>query len=205
MRRRAFTLIEVLVALVVTGLVVALAYGTAQAGFDTDDRLAEYRARAESEAVFRTILTDALRHAAAGMRGGEPVFDLADRRLSDGRAADSLSFLTRGVVSPLGSSGMWSVSVWWAGDALHLAAHPLDTMGNAAPVEAQLTQVDAFDVQMLGRGIGAAWSDMWPGADVAPDAVAFSVTRSAAAGAVAALDATQPMRTVVRRGLERAL
>ena len=72
--RRAFTLIEVLLALVITGLVVTLAYGTAQAGFDTQARLAEYRVVGESDAVVRSLLSDALRHAVDGVRGGEAVF-----------------------------------------------------------------------------------------------------------------------------------
>jgi len=176
--RRAFTLIEVLLALVITGLVVTLAYGTAQAGFDTQARLTEYRVMGESDAVVRSLLSDALRHAVDGVRGGEAVFDLTDRSLSDGTPNDSLRFTTRGVVPPLGSSGSWSVEVWSAGGALHLSAYPeTNAPGELAPVQAQLTGVRGLDVQLLGRGMAAVWRDGWAERDVAPDAISFAVVR----------------------------
>lgn len=71
-----------------------------------------------------------------------------------------------------------------------------------ARIEARLPLVEAFDLQALGRGPGAAWRDDWPQHDVAPDAVSFSVTRSA--GASDTPDAPESLRNVVRRGLERA-
>ena len=39
MKRNAFTLVEVMVALVVTGLVVSIAYASVQAGLDTSERM----------------------------------------------------------------------------------------------------------------------------------------------------------------------
>ena len=210
MTRRAFTLIEVLVALVITGLVVTLAYGTAQAGFDTEARLSEYRMVGESDAVVRSLLSDALRHAVNGVRGGDAVFDLTDRRLGDGTPNDSLRFTTRGVVPPLGTSGSWSVQVWSAGGALHLSAYPeTNAPAELAPVQARLTGVRGLDVQVLGRGMAAVWLDGWVERDLAPDAISFAVVRdrslrgrSEGEGSNGVNDSAA--RTVVRRGLERA-
>ncbi len=199
MRRRAFTLIEVMVALVVTGLVVSLAYGAAQAGFETQARLDGHRDGEEREGAMRALLVDALRHEVEGVRGGDQVFALTDRVAPDGSGADSLRITTRGVVAPLGSSAAWSVSVWLAGDTLQLLALPLPGAGTATgdagiPVSARLGGVRAFDVRALGRGPAAEWTTAWPEGDVSPDAV--SLTLQHAEGA--------PTRLVVRRGLERA-
>ena len=195
MTRPAVTLIEVLVALVVTGLVVTLAYGTAQAGFDTDARLASYRDTSESDAVVQTLLFDALRHAVDGVRGGDAVFDLTDRQLADGTPNDSLRFSTRGVVPPLGTSGAWSVSVWSSDEGLHLSAVPESAAPSPlSPVRAHLAGVRGFDVRIIGRGLAARWSDRWTDRDVAPDAVSYALVYGEGLGP----------RTVVRRGLERA-
>jgi prepilin-type N-terminal cleavage/methylation domain-containing protein len=62
MRRRGLTLLELMVAITVTGIVALLAYGSAQAGFDTDERLARVGETSEAEAQFRALVSDALRH-----------------------------------------------------------------------------------------------------------------------------------------------
>lgn len=191
MKRNAFTLVEVMVALVVTGLVVSLAYGAAQAGFDTEERLEAHRAGDEREGAMRALLVDALRHQVEGVRGGDEVFVLADRIAPGGGHADSLRLTTLGMLAPLGSSEAWTVSVWLAGDTLQLWALPLS---GGVPVEARLGGVRTFDAQALGRGIAVPWVSTWPDADVSPDAV--SLTLGHAVGA--------PVRMVVRRNLERA-
>lgn len=194
MTRRAFTLVEVMLALVLTGLVVTLAYATTQAGFDVESRLDRHRDRGERDVALRAILTDALRHQVEGTRGGGEVFTIADRTASTGASADSLHLTTRGMVAPLGASAPWSVSVWLAGDTLHVEGHPIDGAADAVPVTARLAGVSQFDVQALGRGLASAWRGDWPEVDVAPDAMALSVGRAELA----------PLSIVVRRGLERA-
>lgn len=195
MRRAGFTLIEVTVALVVTGVVVLLAYAAAQAGFATEARTAAHRAHEGRLAVVRATLTDVVRHALEGVRGGDEVFALVDRARADGAAADSLRISTRGVLAPLGTSATWTVSLWLSGDTLHLVGHPLTpSSGEAPPVAMQLHEVRAFDAQALGRGLAASWGAAWPERDQAPDAVALTIVRAGA----------EPERLVVRRSLERA-
>ncbi len=194
MRRRGFTLVEVMIALVVTGLVVSLAYATTQAGVDVEGRLLHHRDGEERAVAFRSLLTDALRHQVGGLRGGGAVFALADRVTATGTNADSLHLVTRGVVAPLGASAAWDVSIWLAGDTLQLEGHPVDAASDAVPIRARLGGVQQFDVQVLGRGLAAAWQEQWPEPDLAPDAIALTVRH----GDVA------PLALVVRRGLERA-
>ena len=173
-RRTAFTLLEVLVALVVTGLVVALAYAALQGGLDTRERLARHRSERESAVALREMIRDALRHAIPGVAGGPAVFTLVDRLGGGGGAADSLEFLTRGIVEPFGTSGAWRASVSVDGDGLHFSARP--EVGSAAPVVvASAVGVRDLDVRALGRGAAAEWVGAWTDAGVAPQAVMLAM------------------------------
>ncbi|MGZ8470574.1 MAG: PulJ/GspJ family protein, partial [Gemmatirosa sp.] len=73
--RRGFTLLEVMVALVVSAMVVTLAYGAAQAGFDTEARLREGQAAARATTAWRALLGDALRHVERGVADDDAVFE----------------------------------------------------------------------------------------------------------------------------------
>jgi len=67
-RASGFTLLEVMVAIVLTGLVVLLAYGAAQVSYDAHARLrADVDALQEAQAL-RELLQDALRSARAPQR-----------------------------------------------------------------------------------------------------------------------------------------
>jgi prepilin-type N-terminal cleavage/methylation domain-containing protein len=200
--RAAFTLVEVLVGLVVTGMVAALAYAASSAGLATQAQLERHREGEGNDAVVRAILTDALRHQVGGVRGGQAVFAIADRVANDGSAADSLHLTTRGVQAPLGARAAWTVDAWREGDALLVEAHPIayqvplsgEASAPLAPVRARLDGVRGFDVRLLGRGPVAAWRADWVENDVAPDAVALTFLHTERAGS----------RLLVRRGLERA-
>ncbi|MCC6769871.1 MAG: prepilin-type N-terminal cleavage/methylation domain-containing protein [Gemmatimonadaceae bacterium] len=192
--QRGFTLIEVMVSLVITGLVTTLAYAALQAGFDADQRLAAHRAGAGRQAVVRALLADVLRHEVEGVRGGDEVFALIDRVRADGAAADSLRVTTRGVVAPLGASAPWTVAIWLSADTLRIEGQPLAHESTTPPLSMRLPGVTALDVSALGRGLAAAWMSSWPEADVSPDAFAISMVRAG----------TSPSSLIVRRGLERS-
>lgn len=199
--RPAFTLIEVMIALVMSGIVASLAYSAAQAGFDTDARVVSYRDGLARDGVVRALLSDALRHQVDGVRGGLEVFTLADRVDADGRDADSLSFVTRGVESPMGASATWRLAAWREGHSLRIAGVPLDgDIHRTPPFVMSLDDVTAFDVRVLGRGLSARWRDEWPDADQAPDA--FALRLDGVRDRANAVVASEPW--VVRRGLERS-
>jgi prepilin-type N-terminal cleavage/methylation domain-containing protein len=170
--RRAFTLIEIMVALVVTGLVVSLAYAAAQAGFDTEGRLTRARDGAESEAVARALIGDALRHAVSGLRGGTPVFTISDVRDSSG-TSDGLRFLTRGLVPPLGTSAPWEMTLWPGPEGLAVRARPVEG-SESSGFSALLPNVKRLDVRVRSRDRRAGWLRAWTDIDVSPTAVSIA-------------------------------
>ena len=191
-RRGAFTLVEVMVALVVTGLVVSLAYAALRGGLDTQARLTAHRADTEALITVRGMLRDALRHALPGVPGGPETFALVDRATTAGVPVDSLAFLSRGVVPPFGTAGAWRVSVSVGEGGLLVAATPVGAaMG--VPQRATLPMVTSLDIRALGRGAIARWASGWSDAGVAPRAVTLAL--GAADGAVS--------RVVSRLGLEQ--
>lgn len=173
-RRRGFTLIEVMVALVVTGLVVSLAYATLRGGLDIQQRLTVKAADDEALISVRSMLRDALRHALPGVPGGSETFSLLDRVTPAGEPADSMAFLTRGVVPPFGTSGTWRVSVSVGAGGLQMTAAPVSA-GTGLRQHATVPSVTSLDIRALGRGVIASWTSGWPDAGVAPQAVTLAL------------------------------
>src|SRR5436853_4563091 len=114
-RASGFTLLEVMVAIVLTGLVVLLAYGAAQVSYDAHARLrADVDALQEAQAL-RELLQDALRSARAPQRPGDPRFTLH---------AGRLSFVTAGGGPPLDPDYDWLLTIGAGSGGLELAAIP---------------------------------------------------------------------------------
>lgn len=166
--RRGFTLLEVLVALVVTAMVVTLAYGAARAGLDTEARLAERRDADGALTAWRALLGDAARHVERGVAEDDAVFVLAAAR--DGRDADTLRLLTRGVVPPHGTGERWAVTLAPTADGVRLTAAPAGSV-DAAPVSVLVRAARGVRVRVLPHA-GGAWTREWPRAQDAPAAVA---------------------------------
>lgn len=163
MRRHGFTLLEVMVALVVTGLVVSMAWAAAQAGLDTEGHLARVRDHEERELVARTMLAGAFRHAVPGTIGGAPVFVLRDG------PSDELTFQTRGVTEPLGASGRWEVTLLAMDAGLLVAGRPME--GDGAAFSVTLPRARAVNVHVRGRDARDGWLESWPAPDRSPAAV----------------------------------
>jgi general secretion pathway protein J len=180
-RRRGFTLLEVLVALVVTAVVVSLAFGAARAGLDVRERLDGFRREHDGAAALRDVLHDALRHAEAGADDGDTTFAL-------GR---ELRVVTRGVRPPLGAGGRWAVSLSAERQGLVLRAAP--TAGTAgAPFRVVAPAVAAAEVRVLARA-GDAWLDAWDRPSSPPAAVSVRFVDAAGRDALPALVArTRP-------------
>lgn len=170
MRRVAFTLLEVLVAIIVTGLVVSIAWAAMQAGLETSDRLERSREGAERETVARAMLSRALRHALPGTIGGDPVFVLAEGEGTP--PGDALRFRTRGVLEPQGATGVWEVSLGPVPEGVRLTGRSVD--GSSAPFSATLREVRAIDVRVRGRDARDGWLDTWPAPQRSPVAVSIA-------------------------------
>src|SRR2546427_7851698 len=91
-----------MLALVLTTLIVLLAYGAAQVSYDAHARLtADLRALQQTRAL-RELLQDALRSARAPQRPGDPLFTLH---------AGRLSFVTAGGGPPLDPDYDWLLTI----------------------------------------------------------------------------------------------
>lgn len=190
--RRGFTLLELIVSIAVSGIIALLVYGSASAGFDTRDALARYRATNEAELRVRAMLADALRHASDEADAGTLAFDLVDATDPRGLPLDQLTFLTRGVLPPLGSSARWSMTLTPTARGLLVRAVPVESSG-AGSISAVLDQVRGLDVQVASLADGS-WSAAWPSSGQLPAAAQLTFYDVAGAPVGA------PM--VVRIGLE---
>ena len=174
MRRSGFTLLEVLVAIVLTSVVALLAYGTARTGIDTGERLARYRGEVETQAIVRALLVDALRHPPEQGGGfmNDVLFGLDDRMSREGLPLDGLQFFTRGALPPLGATDTWFVSLEPSEAGLRVRALPADT-ASAAPIELLWSGVHGLNVRVLGRTADSVWIEQWDLTGRVPAAVAL--------------------------------
>jgi prepilin-type N-terminal cleavage/methylation domain-containing protein len=156
-----FTLLELIVALVLTSLVVMLAYGAARVSFDAKTRLGAERRTLQGQRAARQMLADALRNLQPPLRPADPPFELH---------GDRLSFVAAGGAAPLDPDYDWLISVAPAGDRVAVIAKPL---GNAPPEEVRFTlpQVTRWDVRVLVPGNTVGWLREWPAGSQMPKAV----------------------------------
>jgi len=169
MNRRAFTLLELIVSITVAGIIALLAYASASAGFDTRDAIARHQATSEAELRTRSVLSDALRHASDEADAGNPAFELLDAIDSRGRPADRLTFLTRGILPPLGASALWTVTLSPSSAGLEMRAAPVGGRENPNIV-ARLETVRGVDVQVMSLA-ERSWTTAWPSPAQLPTAV----------------------------------
>ena len=172
-QRRGFTLLELIVSIAVTGIIALLVYGSASAGFDTRDALARHRATTEAELETRVFLVDALRHASDDANPGTPAFELIDAVDPQGLPSDELTFVTRGVVPPLGASVLWRVTLVPSSGGLLVSAIPADRMsrdGSNPTNAAVLRAAGGMDVEVMSLA-DRAWSSAWPSTGQLPAAV----------------------------------
>ena len=189
--RRGFTLIEVTIAIVLTGVVALLVYGSAQAATDVAARLAEHRHGIQSARGMRTLLQDALRSAETGAPG-EVTFRVT-RATRGGLPADWLEFSAGGPLLPLDPAFDWRLQLAPTADGLILTARAANAPG-AAPVVALLEGVTGVRIETLGRE-EEGWLTGWE-SDGLPAAV--RITYWNAAGPVGVpLVVTLPERGVI--------
>lgn len=163
--RRGFTLIELIVALVLTGIVSLLAYGSIQAAIDSSERLTKQRQTVESEAMVRTLVADALRHP-ADSPDGDPTFELVSVA---GNRGNGIQFVSRGVSGSLGAGQLWRVALRPTTGGLELDAISLD--GSPATIRGQLPGLSSIDVRVLTAIDDREWQNHWESTQQFPSAV----------------------------------
>ncbi|MES3033944.1 MAG: prepilin-type N-terminal cleavage/methylation domain-containing protein [Gemmatimonadota bacterium] len=162
--RRGFTLVEVMVALLIGGVVVLLAYSTLTAGLDVQQRVATARESDASASALRAMLGDAIRHAVPG--DAESPRGLHLTRGADGQPA--LSLVTRGVDAPMGGSGAWQVLLATDTSGLTLSARSRDGSRGVLRLSSRGTR--RLDVRFLPIA-SSEWRAQWDDATRLPDAV----------------------------------
>jgi prepilin-type N-terminal cleavage/methylation domain-containing protein len=190
MRRRGFTLIEVMLALVISGVVVTLGYSTLQAGMDVERRITSARNSDQHMTVMRALLGDALRHAVPGDA-------VAEHRMRtvpgvDGTTAQ-LAFVSRGIVTPHGGTAPWFVTLTTDSAGVTMDARAVDA--GAAPLRLRISDARTFVVRFKARE-DLDWQPTWDDAARLPlaievrflardgrDAVAPVVARTSPVGA----------------------
>jgi prepilin-type N-terminal cleavage/methylation domain-containing protein len=151
-RRRGFTLLEVMVALVLTGIVVVTAYAMAQAAVDARSRLTTQLREVQSARAAREMLRDALRNARAPRHPGDPRGGIT---LVNG----TLSFVAAGGATPLDPDYDWMFTIAPGQRGLTVTA---TAIGHALPAEVTFTvpEVTRWRVWLLGPD-GQAWQSDW--------------------------------------------
>jgi general secretion pathway protein J len=192
-RRQGFTLLEVIVAITVTGLALTTAGMALSAARGTAARIQRHEARTEADSRVRAVLTDMLRHAPRAEQVDEPLL-VVDRT----GTTPVLRFLSTGVREPYGTGGVWRVVVGLRDSTLVLRATPALGEVDASPLTATLSSVTGFDVRALEHATSltaAVWRADWPIAQDRPRAIELTWQR--------ADDATSPPLRVVLAPLER--
>ena len=161
--RTGFTLIEIMVGLVITSVVVLLAYGVAQVGYDARARMVTHLRDVESVRAIRTLLTDALRNVRTPDRPDDPGFTLQN---------GSLSFVAAGGAPPLDPDYDWLIRVALGSHGLELAATPL---GRTIPARVTFRSPDitSWDVRVLDAD-GTRWVQGWSDQRITPRAITIA-------------------------------
>jgi prepilin-type N-terminal cleavage/methylation domain-containing protein len=185
--RRAFTLVEVIVALTIAGLIALAARAAIVGGLDTQERLARHTAAGEADARFRALLIDGFRHMADAPAPGLQPFTLRDTVHNDvpGHVAE---FYSRGFAHPAGTGQTVLVRVAPSPEGLTLSVEAPD---GSLLLRGTLTDVAAMRVR--ARAPGGDWVAMWPRTLQLPTAVeiAFTPAQTRAAAPLTMIVATQ--------------
>jgi prepilin-type N-terminal cleavage/methylation domain-containing protein len=165
-----FTLLELLVAIVLTGVVALLVYGAAGVAVDTQQRLEAKGREVRARQAWRTMLQEAFRNTRPAATYADTAFYLEERFVG-GRPADRVTFVTAGSMPPLTADSDWIVTLEATGEGLVLSARPVGAVVPGRRIVG-IPGVTGLDVRVLDRQFGAEdWSETWEYARFVPAAV----------------------------------
>jgi len=193
--RAGFTLLEVIVAITVTGLALTTAGMALTAARSTAARIQTHEARTEAESRVRALLTDMLRHAPRAEQVDQPLL-VVDRA----GGTPVLRFLSTGVREPYGTGGVWVVEVALQDSTLVVRATPTGGDAGATPLTATLSPVEQFDVRVLEYATAlasSAWRADWPIAQDRPRAIELSWQRVSGSATPLSAPASTALRVVL--------
>ncbi len=168
-RRTGFSLVEVMVAIVLTGTVALISYGSLRAAIDTGEKLEAFRAQSEALALMRELVRGALRHSIDGSAAGHAAFRVGHAQEPRGEA-DSVEFLSRGISSPLGAKGLWLVTLATSGDGVRFRAFPIDD-SLAVPFTTLTPGISRLRISEMRSATDQNWVGDWDSIDRRPYAV----------------------------------
>lgn len=181
--RRAFTLVEVMVAIVVTGAIVLAVFGSLGAALDTRERLEERRLALRSQLAWRAMIGDALRNARPAAARGDTVFYLEDRIGRGGIPEDRVAFIAAGGQPPLTPDADWVIVLEASADGLRMLAAPLGVVAIPREIPAPQGLVGLEARVLSATGDGSGWVREWQRATALPEMVELTFwTDTGAAG-----------------------
>jgi prepilin-type N-terminal cleavage/methylation domain-containing protein len=158
--RRGFTLLELVVAITLAGVVALLVYGAARAALDTEWRLAERQRAVQADMAWQALLVDALRNIRSPLDNDQATLAIEPGRDLQGRPRDRLTFITAGGTAPLTGDADWLVTVEVGGGGLMMLATPvaIDAPGRAIAGKPGVT---GFQVRVHSGIAGSDWIEGW--------------------------------------------
>jgi prepilin-type N-terminal cleavage/methylation domain-containing protein len=167
--RSGFTLVEVMVAVVITALVVVAAAAAIETSLDFRQRMAAKRDDVRARLAWRSVVTAALRNVRPAANADDTTFLLLDGTRADGVPSDRLVLLTAGTFPPLNAGVDWTVSLSTAEDGLHLSASPPGILSTPLDMRAP-APLAGLQVYVLAER-GGTWHSEWGNPGARPVAV----------------------------------
>lgn len=161
--RRGFTLLEVMIAVVLTSVVALMAFASARLSAESSAVIQRDLMRVRTDRAARQTLLDLLHNVRPPRGRGDTSFALS---------GDTLTF-TAGGAAPLDPEYDWLVAVGPADSGLSLVARSLGR-GPAASTRLRLPRITRWQVRVLPPR-GREWKDVWAPAPVLPEAVAITL------------------------------
>jgi prepilin-type N-terminal cleavage/methylation domain-containing protein len=168
--RRAFTLVEVVLALVIAGLLALAARAVLVAGIDTQERLQRHAAVTEGDARFRALVVQALRHMTDAPTVGVSPFVLRDTTLANAAPSQAVEFYSRGLSQPAGTGTVMHIRLVPSERGLTIRA--VDANGFTSS-EGVAPGIGAMHVRVQTRT--GEWVATWPRTLQTPAAVALEL------------------------------